>query len=167
MKNRKLNWILLLIISISFVGCSTYFFEDELPSILGVEKVEVESKTIYDELGGLKGEGMVLEEYKLSDKTIADFKANLTSSTEFNYKDKSIKWNKIPIDSSFMEPLSKIIDYKAFDSELYIKIEQIKALIHKPNTYYSIVFEDENEDYVQLFVFDLNTKTLFTIDQQM
>lgn len=167
MKQFRLKWLLLSFITITFIGCTTYYFKDDLNSILGVGNVEIESKTIYDELGGLPGEKIVLEEYKLSDKTIAEFSKNIESQKEFKYKGKSIKWQKIPIVTTYQKALSRIIDYKATDEELYVKIEQIKALIHKSNTYYSLVFDEENDDYVQLFVFDLSTKTLFTIDQQM
>ena len=167
MKHFRLKWLLLSFITITFIGCTTYYFKDDLNSILGVENVEIESKTIYDELGGMQGENIVLEEYKLSDKTISEFTNNIASQKEFKYKDKPIKWQKAPIVTTYQKALSIIIDYKATDSELYIKIEQIKALIQMPNTYYSLVFDEGNDAYVQLFVFDLKTKTLFTIDQQM
>lgn len=167
MKTIKLNRLFLFIMSITLISCTTYYFKDDLNTILGVEKVEIESKTIYDEWGGIHGEGIVLEEYKLSEKTISDFTNNIATQKELKYKDKSVKWAQIPIDTTYQEPLSRIIDYKATDSELYIKIEQIKSLIHKPNTYYSLVYDKENDSFVQLFVFDKSTKTLFAIDQQM
>ncbi|MDD4529401.1 MAG: hypothetical protein PHX48_05925 [Bacteroidales bacterium] len=167
MKQIRLKWLLLSFISIAFIGCTTYYFKDDLNSILGVENVEIESKTIYDEFGGLHGEKIVLEEYKLSDKTISEFTNNIASQKEFKYKDKEIKWQQVPIVTNYQTALSRIIDYKTTDSELYIKIEQIKALIQMPNTYYSLVFDEEDDDYVQLFVMDFKTKTLFTIDQQM
>lgn len=166
MKKIKLGWLLLLIISINLIGCTTYYFKEDLNSVMGLENIEIEKKIIYDEWGGLYGDKLLLEEYKLSDKTIADFIKNIETQKEFKYKDKTITWQKAPIVTSHKKALSRIIEHKPTDTELNVKIEQIKALIQTPNTYYSLAYE-EKDDYVQLFVVDLKTKSLFAIDQQM
>ncbi|PWG81608.1 hypothetical protein DDR33_07190 [Pararcticibacter amylolyticus] len=55
---------------LSFIpGCQKSYFKDDLPRILGVEKVDIERVSSKDEFG----EGYILEKYKLKKVTIDEF----------------------------------------------------------------------------------------------
>ena len=53
----------------------------------------------------------------LKNETIQAFNSFIASQKEFKYKDKQIKWQQVPIVTNYQTALSRIIDYKATDSE--------------------------------------------------
>lgn len=163
---QRLNKLFLPIILLVFVSCNGYYFKDKLSNILGVNNVEIENKFSINEYGGVHGDGIIFETYKLSKKTIIDFQNKIADTNKIKQIGQFARWKLTPIDSIYNEPLSMIIDYKSSNSNLDRKMQELNKAIRKKNVYYCLIYDEAKED-VHLFLLDINDNTLYAIDQQM
>lgn len=154
-------------------SCNTSFFKDDLTSILGVEKVEIENSQTLDEWAGAQGDGFILEVYELSEKTVQAF-INLSSKNLPNKKEEDKKWQKydwrkVPVDSSYNEVFIMCLNYSSDRKKLKVQLNEIKKLMEKEGVYYSFYYRPnkENPQNVQLFILNVQSRKFYAIDQQI
>lgn len=161
-KNKLFLFVLLMV----FSSCNSFYFNNDLQNILGLADIEITDKYTNEDLAGLSGEGIIFERYKLSDKTIQKFQDKIIKNNRSYFKDNVFVWDKTPIDSASKEPLSMIVDYSTNNTEMQKAVKEIKNIICKPNIYHAFIYE-ENNDHVVCFFIDIDSKTLYAIDQRI
>lgn len=163
--------ILLAMCVSSLFGCQSNVFKDEVSELLNISNAEILSSKGIDEFGGF-GEGYTIEVYELSDKTITDFKNKTTkelpvkkSDTTWLKKD----WSNTPIDSSFNEIFIMGLNYSSGNNKIETELKEIKQLMVKSEVYYSFYYkpDKENPQDVQLFILDIPSKRLYTIESNI
>jgi hypothetical protein len=154
-------------------SCNTSFFKDDLSQILGVEKVEIKNSQTLDEWAGMQGDGFILEIYDLSEKTVQAFKdkplKNLPDKKEEGKEWKKYNWSTFPVDSSYNEVFIMCLNYSSDSEKLKVQLNEIKKLMGKEEVYYSFYYRPDknNPQNVQLFILDIQSRKLYTIDQQI
>ncbi|MDB5232744.1 MAG: hypothetical protein JWN76_3549 [Chitinophagaceae bacterium] len=154
-------------------SCNTSFIKDDLSSILGVEKVEIENRQTLDEWAGKQGDGFILEVYELSEKTVQTFikqsSKNLPDKKEEGKNWQKYNWNKAPVDSSYNEVFIMCLNYSSDSEKLKVQLNEIKKVMENEGVYYSFYYrpDKENPQNVQLFILDVQSRKLYTIDQQI
>ncbi|MBA3827724.1 MAG: hypothetical protein H0X33_02200 [Taibaiella sp.] len=154
-------------------SCNTSFFKDDLSQILGVDKVEIENSQKLNEWAGRQGDGFVLEIYYLSEKTVRAFKdkplKNLPDKREEGKEWKKYNWSASPVDSSYNEVFIMCLNYSSNSEKLKVQLNEIKKLMGKKGVYYSFYYRPNkyNPQNVQLFILDIQSRKLYTIDQQI
>lgn len=154
-------------------SCNTSFFKDDLSQILGVEKVEIENSQMLDEWAGTQGDGFILEVYELSEKTVQTFidqsSKNLPDKNEEGKDWQKYNWSKAPVDSSYNEVFIMCLDYASDSKKLKVQLNEIKKVMENEGVYYSFYYRPykENPQNVQLFILDVQSRKLYTIDQQI
>jgi phage-related protein len=154
-------------------SCNTSFLKDDLSSILGMEKVEIENNQTLDDWAGNQGEGFILEVYELSEKTVQTF-INQSSKRLPDKKEKVKNWQKydwriVPVDSSFNEVFIMCLNYSSDNQKLKTQLDEIKLLIKNEKVYYSFYYrpDKENPQNAQLFILDTKSRKFYAIDQQI
>lgn len=159
---RKLQ---LLLVTLTLFSCQSAI-EDHVSQVLGLDKVEVENNEGESEFGGF-GEGYTLDIYQLSTTTLQDFENNASKILpEKDDEDwNKFDWNKTPIDSSYNEIFIMGLNYYSGNQKIETQLPQIKKALEKPNVYYSFYYkpDKDNPQRVELFILDIETKKLYTI----
>lgn len=156
-----------------FSSCKTSFFKDDLSKILGVEKVEIENSQTLDEWGGVQGDGFILEVYELKENTVQAFinrsSKNLPDKNEEGKNWEKYNWSTIPIDSSYNEIFIMCLNYFSNSEKLKNQLNELKKILEKENVYYSFYYRPDknNPQNVQLFILDIQSRKLYSIDQQI
>ena len=154
-------------------SCNTSFFKDDLSQILGVEKVEIENSQMLDEWAGTQGDGFILEVYELSEKTVQTFidqsSKNLPDKKDEGKDWQKYNWSKAPVDSSYNEVFIICLNYSGNSEKLKVQLNEIKKVMENERVYYSFYYrpDKENPQNVQLFILDVQSRKLYTIDQQI
>jgi len=164
--------ILFALLPFYLSSCQDFVFEKELNKLLGVTNAVVKQRTIFEEVGGVHGEGYAIEVYKLSEGTIENFNKNTDKTLRI--KDNSTAWKKYgfkqtPIDTSFNEVTSMIIDYSAGEGKLKEGIDTIKKAMKTKGNYYSFYYKPDKDNpyHVLFFLLDMNKNTLYVVDQHI
>lgn len=167
--NRSIM-LLNALIFFSLGSCDTLVFKNELPEILGVNKIEIVANEVIADISSTFGEGYGMEVYELSESTVQAF-LNMTSKTLPDKGEKWQKhdWSKVPIDNSFSEVLDVALGYYNRDKDLETHLNAIKKMLVQGNAYYSFYYKPDrdNPQNVQLFVLDIQKKKLYAIDSNI
>ena len=160
--------ILLAICVSSLLGCQSSVFKKEVSELLNVNNAEIVNSKGTDEFGGF-GEGYTIEVYELSDKTIKDFENKKTKELPVKKDDSTWQkkdWSKTPIDSSFSEIFIMGLNYSSGNKKIETELKEIKQLVEKSEVYYSFYYkpDKENPQDVQLFILDVPSRKLYTIE---
>jgi hypothetical protein len=170
-----MRYILIFIafFSLFFNSCNTSFIKNDLSHVLGIKKVEIVNSQKIDEWAGIHGDGVILEIYELSEKTVKTFEKESVKNLPDNKNGKGwqkYNWNTLPIDTSYHEVFIMCLNYYSNSGELQILLNEINKLIEEnKNIYYSFYYRPnkENPQNVQLFILDIENRKLYAIDQQI
>ena len=173
LKNRII--IALICFVLCLVGFFMFFYQDnqstyenELPQILGIEKVEIKGKSIGESWA--IGEWYICEIYDL---TKEDFNSFLTGNKRNElYSTDSLwfreNWKKLPIDSQYNEVKDMVINYQA-TNKIETTTNEMKQIISVGSGFYSFLCQPtiENPQKVLFFLFDEKTNKLFVVDLKL
>ena len=160
----------ILILFIFFISCTGNVYEKDLKEILHVNSVEIEESYSLDEGGGVRGDGYVIEVYKLSENTIKLFKSNSQKTlpvidSEWLKQD----WASFPIDSNFNEVKSTVLDYSAFNEELGNVINELQKIVIKENSFYAFYCKPDTLSpfNVRFFILDVTDRKLYIVEHNL
>jgi len=160
-----------VLLFLSLNSCDTLVFKDELPKLLGVNKVEIISNRAIEDIPSTFGEGYGIEVYELSQNTVQSF-LNRTSKVlpeKAEEKWQKYDWNKVPVDNSFSEVFDVALNYYNRDKALETQLNIIKKILIQGNAYCAFYYKPDrdNPQNVQFFILNLQDRKLYIIDSNI
>lgn len=164
-----------IIFAISIVFGTLFYYakyndsltDDYFSKLLGLEKAVINDVCIDNDLS-VFGDGIAVEEYKLSDETFSLFedefrkKSNLLSKSNYLKKyESSIEWKTTPIDFDLSSRFD-ISDVLAKNDKCFNEKTLIK-LLNEEGNYYSSYYS--SSDYFTFFVINSKTKSIYVIQR--
>jgi hypothetical protein len=167
-EDKTMKYIYILLIAITFSGCSTKSrTNEELEIVLGMKMEDPQLIFKNDIMGGFN-EGYTLEVIKLSDKDIQNFHIILRSQ-DYPLEDQNwqvIKWKESPIEDSLVGVEELILNYHIKDNTTRAFQDEIRKLLGGQNeVYYSAYYKEvaDNVVSVKFYLIDLRSKKIFMI----
>lgn len=171
MHYKKLLFV--VIFSVLFSSCNILFFKNDLPQIMGLEKIEVENVKKLNEWTGEQGEGITLEVYRISQNNIRTFEDKSVKNLPDKKDGKEWQkydWHTLPVDSSYKGIFTMGLNYSGDNNNVRDALDEIKKLIgfnNNYNIYYSFYYrpDKENPQNVQLFILDVENRKLYAVNR--
>lgn len=121
-----------------FYSCTNQVFKSEIPAWLNIEDVEISNSKTFDEYGGF-GEGITIEIYTLSLKTIQVFEKNKNIILPEKIGWSKFNWMKTN-SNSMLQKIDFIFNYHGENNYINNNIQQIKTLSLDRNSYVALYY---------------------------